>query len=167
MRDIRVVYRKFDGALHWHLTMGYLGEDEHGIWVGLAAGGSMRKGDGPEVPLPQANIGLFPHEGWWTAWFNDEPNRVDTYCDITTPPRWISDGEVTMVDLDLDVARNRDDGSVHLLDEDEFAEHQVKYGYPPEVIANATAAASWLQQTIISGAEPFATVHRKWMARVK
>lgn len=36
-----------------------------------------------------------------------------------------------MVDLDLDVVR-RFDGSAEILDEDEFAEHQVRYGYPPE-----------------------------------
>jgi protein associated with RNAse G/E len=166
MRDIRVVYRKFDGSLHWHLTMKYLGEDEHGIWVGMAAGGFMRKGDGPLVPIPQANIGLFPHAGWWTAWFNADPERVDIYCDITTPPQWISDDEVTMIDLDLDVARKREDGSVHLLDEDEFAEHQTRYAYPPDVIENAAAAARWLQETIGSGAEPFASVHQQWMARV-
>jgi uncharacterized protein len=166
MRDIRVVYRKFDGSLHKHLTMKYLGEDEHGIWVGMAAGGSMRKGDGPLVPIPQANIGLFPRVGWWTAWFNADPERVDVYCDITTPPEWISEDEVTMIDLDLDVARKREDGSVHLLDEDEFAEHQTLYGYPQDVFENAVAAARWLQDTIVAGAEPFATVHLQWMARV-
>ena len=155
MRDIRVVYRKFDGSLHWHLTMKYLGEDEHGIWAGLRPGGSMRKGDGPVVPLPHANIGMFPHEGWWTAWFNAEPERVDIYCDITTPPQWLSDNEVTMIDLDLDVARKR-----------EFAEHQVLFGYPADVVENAVAAARWLQEHIAAGAEPFATVHQRWMAQV-
>ncbi len=166
MRDIRVVYRKFDGSLHWHLTMKYLGEDEHGIWVGLGPGGSMRKGDGPLVPIPHANIGMFPHEGWWTAWFNAEPERVDIYCDITTPPQWLAEDEVTMIDLDLDVARKREDGSVHLLDEDEFAEHQQLFGYPTEVIENAAAAARWLQENITAGAEPFKTVYQRWMAQV-
>ena len=33
-----------------------------------------------------------------------------------------------MVDLDLDVIRMRDGGILD--DEDEFAEHQVRYGYP-------------------------------------
>jgi protein associated with RNAse G/E len=162
-----VVYRKFDGSLHWHLTMRYLGEDEHGIWVGMRPGGVMRKGDGPEVPIPHANIGLLPHGVWWTAWFNGEPERVDTYCDITTPPQWVSEEEVTMIDLDLDVARVRADGSVVLFDEDEFAEHRVKYGYPEEVAANAQAAAGWLQSAIASGAEPFSTVYKRWLALVE
>src|SRR5690606_10713315 len=31
---VRVVYRKYDGALHWHQQGQWLGEDEHGVWVG-------------------------------------------------------------------------------------------------------------------------------------
>ena len=42
--------------------------------------------------------------------------------------------EVTMVDLDLDVVRLRADQRVLIVDEDEFAEHQVRYSYPAEVI---------------------------------
>ena len=107
--------------------------------------------------------------GWQRAssgGFNAEPQRVEIYCDVTTPPQWISAEEVTMIDLDLDVARKREDGSVHLLDEDEFAEHQVRYGYPPEIVENAIVAARWLQEAITAGAEPFATVHQRWMAQV-
>ena len=126
----------------------------------------MRKGDGPLIPIPQAHVGLFPHGSWWTAWFNAEPGRVEIYCDITTPPQWISDDEVTMIDLDLDVARNRGDGSVHLLDEDEFAEHQQLYGYPGDVIEKAIVAAQWLQDAITAGAEPFATVYQGWLVQV-
>ena len=29
--DVRVVYRKHDGSLHWHLMTRWLGEDEHGV----------------------------------------------------------------------------------------------------------------------------------------
>ena len=162
MRDVKVVYRKYDGSLHWHLTMGYLGEDEHGVWVGAGPGNTMRRGDGPLVPIPHANIGVFPRSGWWTGWFNGVPEKFDVYCDISTPPRWPSPTEVTMVDLDLDVCRMREDGSVHLLDEDEFEAHQRLYGYPPEVIAAATEAASSLMTAVSQAAEPFATVYRSW-----
>ncbi|HEX6682250.1 MAG TPA: DUF402 domain-containing protein [Candidatus Limnocylindrales bacterium] len=166
MRDVRVVYRKYDGSLHWHLTMRWLGEDEHGRWVGMDPGGTMRKGDGPPVPIPHANIGLFPHTGWWTAWFNGEPERVEVYCDITTPAQWPSPDEVTMIDLDLDVCRMRADGSVHLLDEDEFAEHQRLYGYPQNVVREAEKAAESLRAVLASRAEPFADVCRSWFDRL-
>ncbi|GHJ48883.1 hypothetical protein Cs7R123_62250 [Catellatospora sp. TT07R-123] len=164
---VRVVYTKFDGSLHWHQTMTRLGEDEHGVWLGAGPGLIARKGhDGPDVVIKQAHVLLFPRTAWWTAVFNGRPSDVEIYCDITGPITWPSESEVTMVDLDLDVARLRNDGRVELWDEDEFAEHQVRYAYPPDVIRQAAEAAAWLQQAISSGAEPFATTYRTWLSLV-
>ncbi|MFC7643941.1 DUF402 domain-containing protein [Streptosporangium lutulentum] len=126
---MNVVYRKYDGSLHWHHPSLLLGEDEHGVWIGCEVGSSARKGNGPPVPWRYACVMLFPRDDWWTASFNASPHKVEIYCDISTVPRW-SDGEVTMVDLDLDVIRMRD-GRIILDDEDEFEEHQVRYAYPP------------------------------------
>ena len=51
---------------------------------------------------------------------------------MTTPAEW--DGHMLRaVDLDLDVVRGFN-GTVIVDDEDEFAEHQVAYGYPEDVI---------------------------------
>lgn len=58
--DVRVVYRKYDGSLHWHLTTMWLGEDEHGIWTGAARPTVLRKGAGPPVTLEHASVMLFP-----------------------------------------------------------------------------------------------------------
>lgn len=165
-RDVRVVYTKYDGSLHWHHMARYLGEDEHGIWIGAPAGSTTRRGREPMIVVEQAMVGLFPHGRWWTAFFNARPARTEIYCDITTPPRWPDENEVTMVDLDLDVVRLRADQQVLLLDEDEFAEHQVRYRYPAEVIDAAEQAAAWLQQEINNGAEPFATAYRGWLDQV-
>ena len=69
-----------------------------------------------------------------------------------------------MVDLDLDVSRRRT-GEVELWDEDEFASHQVKYGYPADVIAEAERAAEWLRNALTQNSEPFATLtYRSYMA---
>ncbi|HXW46135.1 MAG TPA: DUF402 domain-containing protein [Streptosporangiaceae bacterium] len=165
-REVRVVYTKYDGSLHWHQMARYLGEDEHGIWIGAPAGSTTRRGSEPAIVVEQAMVGLFPHGQWWTAFFNADPARTEIYCDITTPPRWPDESEVTMVDLDLDVVRRRADQQVLLLDEDEFAEHQVLYRYPAEVISAAEEAAAWLQQEIKDGAEPFATAYRGWLDQV-
>ncbi|MBV1850091.1 DUF402 domain-containing protein [Catellatospora tritici] len=165
--QVRVVYTKFDGSLHWHQTMTRLGEDEHGVWLGARPGLIVRKGlDGPDVVVKQAHVLLFPRDAWWTAVFNGEPERVEIYCDITGPITWPSESEVTMVDLDLDVARLRADGRVELWDEDEFAEHQVRYAYPPDVIRKASEAAAWLYEALSSGVEPFAATYRAWLSQV-
>jgi uncharacterized protein len=162
-----VVYTKYDGSLHWHQPLRYLGGDGHGTWLGAFAGSHAQRGDEPPILLEWPFVQLIPEGQWWTAAFNGEPARTEIYCDITSPPRWLNDGEVTMADLDLDVLRMRDGQQVVLVDEDEFAEHQVKYGYPAEVISSAEAAAQWLLQAIRSGAEPFASAFRPWLDQVK
>jgi protein associated with RNAse G/E len=81
--------------------------------------------------------------------------------DVTTKP--IRHAEVIhAVDLDLDVVRLRD-GTVTVLDEDEFAEHQLLYDYPAEVIAQARATTDDLVARITAGIEPFATVGAAWL----
>lgn len=159
---VRVAFTKYDGSLHWHHTMMLLGEDDHGVWLGARPGTTARKGhDGPVVTTAHTIIQLFPRDGWWAAQFFDAPKRHDLYCDITTPPRWPHPGEVTMVDLDLDVVRERGKPA-KLVDEDEFAEHQVRYAYPPDVVAQAQAAAQWLLEAVASGSGPFGGAHRHW-----
>ncbi|MCZ4118167.1 DUF402 domain-containing protein [Streptomyces sp. H39-S7] len=165
--DVQVKYRKYDGSLHWNMTMRRLGEDEHGVWLGVPADNVMRKGHGPDIAFPDAYVLLFPHHQWWTATFNAAPRSTEIYCDITTPPQWVSETHVTMIDLDLDVVRKRGESAPRLIDEDEFAEHQVRYGYPADVIDQAAAAAEWLMQQIAAGAEPFTTVHRAWLTHVE
>jgi uncharacterized protein len=162
---IRVVYRKYDGSLHWHQELGQLGADEHGTWLAAPAGSQSRRGSEEPVTFPHAYVLLIPRSGGWTMTCNAEPCWTELYIDITTVPRWLSDDQVEMVDLDLDVIR-RFDGSAEILDEDEFAEHQVRYGYPPEVISDAERTASAMLAAVTSGAEPFGRVCRAWLARV-
>ncbi|HET9895731.1 MAG TPA: DUF402 domain-containing protein [Streptosporangiaceae bacterium] len=158
-----MVYRKYDGSLHWHMSATRLGEDEYGIWTGAPAMNVSRRGDGPAIAVEHEQVRLFPRTGWWTASFNAAPARTEIYCDISTPATWTSPDEVTMVDLDLDVCRRRD-GLIMLLDEDEFAEHQVRYAYPPDVIAESKRAAAWLQVALGDGREPFASVYRSYLS---
>ncbi len=57
---------------------------------------------------------------------------------------------MTAVDLDLDVIR-RWDGTIALLDEDEFAEHLLALRYPPEVVAAAEQSAQLCQELLHCG----------------
>lgn len=165
-RDVRVAYTKYDGSLHWHQTARYLGEDEHGVWLGCPAGTSVQRGSEPPIILEQPHVLLFPDGQWWTAAFNQEPANVDIYCDISTPPQWPHEDEVTMVDLDLDVLRRRESQEVLLVDEDEFADHQVRYAYPADVISQAEQTAAWLLTAVGDGAGPFGGAYRAWLDQV-
>lgn len=165
--EVRVVFRKFDGSLHWHHSMVWLGEDDYGIWLGAPIGTVYSKGDELEVyATEERGVMLFPRGAWFTALFSAAPARLDVYCDVTTPSEWPHAGEVTMVDLDLDVYRLRADRAVFVDDEDEFACHQRRYGYPPEVVAGAEAAAEWLATALRDKAEPFESHYRMWLDQV-
>jgi protein associated with RNAse G/E len=164
--EVRVVYRKYDGSLHWHMTMRRLGTDEHGVWLGLPPGSQMRRGEEPPISVKHGYVLLLPERSWWTASFNAQPSWTEIYCDITTPPVWLAADEVTAVDLDLDVIRRWGIGASELLDEDEFAEHQLRYAYPPDVIDEARSSAEWLRTAVVD-AEPFQTAYQHWLAFVR
>ena len=162
--EVFVSVRKFDGHLHWHHPMVRLGEDEYGVWLGARVGTVYSKGGvGPVYTTEEPRAMLFPRDAWWTALFPAAPARLDVYCDVTTPSEWPNPAEVTMVDLDLDVCRIRATSVVFVDDEDEFARHQVQYGYPPDVVAQAIAAAEWLTAALRDGAEPFRRQYRRWL----
>jgi hypothetical protein len=164
--DLAVTFTKYDGSLHWHLMAQRLGEDEHGVWTGLPAGSTMARGDEPPVVMGVAGVVLVPRHGWWVGWFNAEPHKYSVYCDITTPPVWHGDAEVTMVDLDLDVVRRRPGDTVELLDEDEFVEHGARYAYPDEIVAAAVSASRELLDAVAAGTGPFGGAHSRWLALV-
>jgi uncharacterized protein len=165
--DVRVVFTKFDGRLHWNYTMSLLGQDEHGTWLGTTGNLVARRGTELAVIIEQAHVVLFPRDAWWTAAFNAEPEPVEIYCDIATPPRWPQPDEVTMADLDLDVIRRRADRRVTIVDQDEFAEHQVQYAYPADVIRAAERSAKWLSEAVGAGIEPFGQAYRGWLDQVR
>jgi protein associated with RNAse G/E len=163
--EVRVVYRKFDGSLHWNHAARRLGEDEHGVWLGVPVETQIFKGEPESDPLEAPFVMLMPRGAWWTASYNAVPHRTEIYCDITTEPRWPTPHEVTMVDLDLDVRRRRA-GAVELLDEDEFALHRVRFGYPPDVVDAALSAADWLYAAVRDRVEPFGVAYTPWLAQV-
>nr|SBO93372.1 protein of unknown function DUF402 [Nonomuraea gerenzanensis] len=106
---------------------------------------------------------LFPRDAWWTASFNTPPHKSEIYVDVTTIPEW-NDGEVTMLDLDLDVIRMRD-GRLILDDVDEFAEHQILLRYPPDLVTQAEETAHWLLDAVGERKGPFGGAHLDWLSQ--
>jgi uncharacterized protein len=157
-------FTKWGGLLHWHYPAEPLGTDGWGNWYGTREGAPIQRGDEPVQVQSHDFVTLIPATGWYVAAFNGEGNqRLDLYIDISTPPTVTGD-LIEAVDLDLDVLRTRD-GRVLLDDADEFAVHQVRYGYPEHVIAAAQAEADRLLAEVAAGAEPFGEAGRGWVAR--
>ncbi|MGX6604273.1 DUF402 domain-containing protein [Micromonosporaceae bacterium Da 78-11] len=160
---VEVRFTKWGGKRHWHYRLESLGTDRYGWWLGGRTGITMQRGD--EEPIRQGHdfVVLVPATGGWIANWND-PTATSTavYVDVTTEPVRLPDA-VEAVDLDLDVVLLRD-GTVEVLDEDEFAEHQVRYGYPPDVITQARVTTDELVALITAGIEPFGEVGRARLA---
>jgi hypothetical protein len=165
---VHVEFAKWGGRRHWTYDAIRLGADEHGIWLGGPAGTDMDRPD-QHLVLEYASAVLVPPDRPWVAAFNadtrpDEHTRYEIYIDISTVPRWDGD-TMTAIDLDLDVVRTWE-GTVEILDEDEFAEHQILLGYPPELVAGAERSAAECRDLLLRGAEPFASTFRDWLALV-
>jgi protein associated with RNAse G/E len=163
-RAVRVVSRKYDGSPHRSYPARLLGADGGGTWLGVPADTVALIGTRP-VARREPWVLYVPRAGWWTAMFNAEPRASEIYCDVTTPATWQGTAEVTVIDLDLDVRRRRW-GEIQLVDEDEFAEHRLRYGYPPEVVLRARQAARWLLAALADDTQPFAGGYRPWLDQV-
>lgn len=64
---------------------------------------------------------------------NVENQKITWYCNLATPPEYISYG-LKFIDLDLDIVSYPKDKSWEILDEDEFEENQIKYRYPKDLV---------------------------------
>lgn len=167
-QTVRVVFSKWGNRPHWRFSMQRLGEDAHGVWLGAGAGLEISR-PGQLVSLDYPSVMVVQPGRPYTAIFNASPglsgnSPCAVYVDITTPPQWRGD-EVAMVDLDLDVVQSWD-GHVFVDDEDEFAEHQQRYGYPPEIVALATDACATALAAVANADEPFGLVGRAWLDQV-
>src|SRR5689334_14246153 len=166
---VRCETRKWPDRPHWTFDGVYLGEDEHGEWLGFPAG-THNSRPGYAFDSQVDCVTLVPVSGWYVATFHAPGIWCDTYIDISTPATW--DGTLlSCVDLDLDVIRmspapptsrppgvTAEPGVTFIDDEDEFAEHQVAYGYPAEVVSEARRTADELVPLVESGVPPFGKV---------
>ena len=160
---------KWGGRPHWEFDAVLLGSDEHGDWLGIEAGTLMVR-PGAEYVAPVAQVGLAPAPGpdedrGWLATFHARGGQVQVYVDMTTPPVW-EGSTLTAVDLDLDVVRGNS-GRVWVDDEDEFADHRVRFGYPDEVARLAMDSCDRVRAAMLAGAAPYDGVtHLPWLERL-
>jgi len=157
--------RKWPDVLHWQFDAQRLGEDDHGIWLYTPADTIVRRGQEPPRDLGTGFVGLVPEGTWWIAEFSWDHPWHTLYVNIGTPPLWDGD-RVTQIDLDLDVVRCLD-GRTEVLDEDEFADHQVRYGYPQDLIANAVTMTAGVVDMVERATEPFGTASHRWTDLVR
>ncbi len=164
MTLVHIDERKFPDRVHWQFDVSRLGEDEHGVWLYAPPNTIAQRGNEPARSLEAGFVLLVPVNEWWIAEFYWDHPRHEVYVNIGTPPAWDGD-HMHQIDLDLDVARTLD-GSVVVLDEGEFRDHQVRYGYPDELIAAARAATDRVVARLTAGDEPFGGAAEPWLCTV-
>lgn len=159
-RCVRIDQRKWPDSPHWHFDARWLGEDDYGTWVFVSADTVVQRGD--EAPRLSGVdfVGLIPRDAWWVVEFYREHASHTVYINIGTVPSWDGD-RVTQVDLDLDVIRTPN-GTIEIIDQDEFAEHQVTLAYPPDLIRSAESAAFRAADLLRAGTEPFRAASLRW-----
>ena len=171
---VRCEMTKWGGHQHWEYDGVVLGEDRHGLWIGFAGGTTYTRPDHLFVG-ERDHVGVVPPGGAWhlATFYAEEGHQwpslggsgVEVYVDMTTPAEW--DGlTLRAVDLDLDVVRGFN-GRVIVDDEDEFAEHQVAYGYPEHVIAGARASCEAVLAAVRGGHAPYDGSAQRWLEALR
>ena len=165
----RVVARKWGDRPHWEHAAVLLGSDEHGTWLGTTPG-TTRSRPGAAYVTDVAQVTLVPPHAAFVATFYTHGGTLpcEVYVDITTVPVWSTEPNgvtVTAVDLDLDVVRGWS-GRVWVDDEDEFADHRVRLGYPADLVRLATASCEAVRTALEDRRAPYDGQAQAWLARL-
>ena len=168
---VRVRATKWGGLPHWEFDGVWLGSDAHGDWVGFPAGTRFAR-PGHAFTATWDSVTLFPRAGWAAGFNAGHPRGLGIYVDLATVPEWRADASgstgstvptgstgptgwtVSYVDLDLDVVE-RAGVPAFIDDEDEFAQHAVAFGYPPELVAQVRADADAVLGSVQRREPPF------------
>jgi len=163
---LELAAEKWGGIPLYRGEVTLLGEAEHGSWWWGPKGRTISRGDEPLFVAQQDVVFLVVPGAWWSAtWWWEHP-EVDLYVNIGTPFAFEAERLVS-TDLDLDVIR-RCDGQVEIIDQDEFEEHQVRYGYPADVVTRVAQTAEEVRAAIERGGPPFdPATPQRWVARAR
>jgi hypothetical protein len=142
----------------------FLGSDEWGDWVGQRAGWRSAR-PGRDLRAEGDSVTLLPPGGEFAATVNDAHPRIRVYIDLAWDVGWdAATGDPVGIDMDLDVVKAHDGRGVWIDDRDEWDEHRVALGYPPDIVQRLEKVADDLQRQVVAGRPPYddATAER-WL----
>lgn len=146
---------KYDGGLHYRYAASQVRAEQNLLMVYLPPGVPVDCYRG-HMTTRYHSLELYWSDLYYNLtviWEADWRPKMH-YVNIATPSTW-HDGTLRFVDLDLDVIWRPDDGLAVLDDEDEFAQHQVRYGYPADLIARVWQSSDEVRDLIARRVYPF------------
>lgn len=155
MKPILVHSTKYDGSLHYHYLTSLVREERNLLVLYMAPGTPIESYRGAQV-ASHHSLQLYWSDYYYNlhvSWYADWRPR-NHYVNIATPATW-RDGALRFVDLDLDVIWRSSTGEVILDDEDEFALHQVRFGYPADLVTQAWHSGEHVRDLIARRSYPF------------
>ncbi|HZG55180.1 DUF402 domain-containing protein [Paenibacillus sp.] len=126
---------------------------EEQLRVYINHGTRIREADGKEWVSRVPGVTYFLPGQWFNIVALLESSGVRYYCNIASPFTHYDD-TVTYIDYDLDAIR-LPDGTIHVVDEEEYRTHRALYQYPPLVEAKVKGGLDALLRRMREKAAPF------------
>ncbi len=145
--------RSFDGSSTWQWQASFAGKAPSLLVVHSNAGENISSGD-RIYPWPADTLQFYWSDRWYNiraALRDGEPYFYS--CNVAMPASF-TDGKISYVDLDLEIAVT--DGIGMRVDgEEDFKRNALAMRYPPDIVRRAENAVQEVQSLVRAGRPPF------------
>lgn len=154
-RPVTIASTKYDGSPHYEYK-GVLLDEPGPLLRCFVPGGTRWRGyRGEGVTEAPYTLLFFTDGRWYNIYHQHRPvgrRGQLTYANVALPP--VRDGDtIRWVDLDVDVVCYPHGIEVH--DEDEFAVHRERWGYPPDLVDRVRATTEEMLRLAHASRFPF------------
>lgn len=157
MKDIDILVYKYNDDLHYQWKTKLLREEKDYILVYGEVGRQLVHHTKNKIfDCATKSLEFFSlKEGYTVNIDIDDLGNSEYYCNICLPSKFNSDkNTISFIDLDLDLLIDNQ-GTIKIVDEDEFATHSISMNYSSETIDYAKDSLSKLKNKIIHNEFPF------------
>jgi len=152
---------KHDGHLHrkwlenWLVPPGLVRKEhaDESMLVLINSQTPIQESDGKQWVSRIPAVSFFIPKMWFNVVALIEDAGVRYYCNVASPP-YQSGNVITYIDYDLDVIR-MPDGSMHVVDQEEYDQHKVNYHYSDMVDRKVRDGLDLLVERVSQGTAPF------------
>lgn len=130
-KKIEATAYKHNGKMHRKCRMLSVIEQQENMIVLANKSAKVLEEDGKNWVTPEPAVSFFYKDKFYNIIAMLKDDGIYFYCNLSSPALIDAEG-LKYIDYDLDV-RVRPDFSYEILDEDEYAENNIKYNYPEDL----------------------------------